>query len=563
MNRPVMNPMRSCRTSMPRVIRNILSSSGCVWWRRRCCVAVGVSVGWVGGALGQPGLALPARQSADSLAGGRAWAGITTDTGEYAPGYHDFSRYTTIPMCMIAVQSELLYQRRTAALRVAVDSLQRTAPWDDTLPQAVRRVARGCGTPFLAQAATATTNLSPLYSLALLMGEDSLAARILARRVGLMSSDVQRQVVELNAIDTLLAAEPSRVAAATALLARLDRAGPAALQTRILAHQRFLAFGTQTFDRARMRTEAEALLALLPEPDPQRSASQNGAVIQQRQAAYAALGRVDWFDAPDSLPVLVARIRQDLQRPGWTAFTALRTAPVDTLLAWAHVPSVPGQGPLTPRLTATYWFPPPGTPASDTLQPAPGTVSLFVRPLTVCANPALWDIAEVGDVSDCDLLVATLARWQQQYGARGLRLTIVTWDVGSARYSGRLAPAMEAQSMARYWQDDMHVPVLVAVQTVPMAHHPPPYPTIYPTESLPWVMTEEGGNWYPNNDLIRIVVTGRDGRLLYAGSDKPDDWKPDNAMSMVDMLLAHLFAPSPATAAAASPRPAPFTAQAP
>jgi hypothetical protein len=569
-----MNPWRSWRTSMHRVVRNMLFPFGFIRWRQLCCVGIGVGIGEV---LGQPGLA-PTRHSiptavpvADAMTDAPQRASRTptnvparrisdtTDTGDYALGHRNFARYTTPLLCVEAARTEAAFARRTVAVAAAAYTIQHTAPEQDTLPARVTRVARACGARFLDQPLTQmdTADLPALFELALLAHQDTLAQAILARSAALAPTDAARQQVWVDGLDTLLHAEPARVAVAMALVTQWNGLGRSALALQVQGASRLLGFWQDHFDRARMRAGAEALLQL--EPDPNLPVATRISLLYGRIAAYGALWQSAAVDHPDSFAVVGQRVIQDLQRPvwdmpGWQQIKlrwvrefqsdrhdagALRAFVMERSDAF-HNLRVDGQ-PMAP-LTADAWFLPASATERDTVYPALGHVSLFVRPNQGCYDTHLWD--SWGDDESCTPELDRLTRWQRQYGPAGLKLIVVGYTEGSALYSGPLPPAGQAQAIAWYVQHFGQLPVTVAVQERLQHRHPLPDGTVFHDKPLfDWMArtirdpqnNKAINTWYDHF----AVLTDRARRLVYIG---PDD------SALLEAVLARVMAPTTTTA---------------
>jgi hypothetical protein len=558
-----MNRLQSCRTSMHRIVWNMLSPSGHIRWRQLCCVSVGVGIGWVGGAIGQPELT-PTRRGihtavptvdtvtdATQLASrtptnvpARRTSGIT-DTGDYAPGHRSFERYTVPLLCVVAARTEAGYARRTATIAAAAYTLQHTAPEQDTLPATVIHVARTCGARFLDQPVShmAAANLPALFELALLARQDTLAQAILVRSVALAPTNAARQQMWLDGLDTLLHAEPARVATALALVADWNRLGRSAIALQLRGVARLLAFWQQRFDRARMREGAEALLQL--EPDTTQPMSIRIALLNGHLIAYGALWQLAAVEHLDSLAVVGQRVVQDLRRsvwdmPGWQqlplewvrTFQSVRHN-ADALRVWATDESaafrnlrVDGQ-PMVP-LVAAYGMTSAGVPGRDTVRPIPGRISLFVRPDVACYDESLYD--SWGD-NACTPTIDRLARWQSMYEKAGLQLTVIGYTSGSALYSGPIPPVAQAHAIAWYVHQFARLPVPVAVQSLGVRRLPAPNGTLKHDDTGAFDRQfKQQGNPFQN---ALAVLTDRAGRVVYVG--------PDDAV-MLDVLLAHFFA---------------------
>jgi hypothetical protein len=496
-------------------------------------------------------------------------AAFTTDTGDYAPGHRDFARYTTPLFCVAAARTEVQYARRTAALTAAAYTLQHTAPEQDTLPASVTRVARTCGVHFLDQpvAHMAAADLPALFALALLARQDTLAQAILARSAVLAPTDAARQQVWLDGLETLLHAEPARVAAATALLAQWTRQGQSAVALQLGGATRFLAFWRDHFDPARIRAGAEALLQM--EPDPTQSVATKIALVNGHKTAYSALLQLTVVDHPDSLAAVGQRLVQDLQRPVWAVpgeqpinlkwvreFQSARHD-AEALRAWAEEDRdafrnvrVDGQ-PMFP-FKAAYWIAPTGATVRDTVvRPTPGRVSLYEQPEINCYNYYLFEGS--GD-KNCTPLLDRLTRWQRRYGGQGLQIIVIgysSWN--GALYSGLLAPAAQAERIAWYVHQFAQLPVPVAVQPLGVTRFPAPDGTLH------WNDYKDHFDFHINLDANNhwqnglAVLTDRAGRVVYVG--------PDDA-SILDGLVLRLVSMPSAGQASTTPSPAPQGAQA-
>ena len=462
--------------------------------------------------LGSPLAAQSAQQAArvrsatDTMPVLPRLATITTDTGDLAPGPRSFTRYLNPLWCVIAAQIRLHELQTSLEAQLSLDTLRFT-PERDTLPTEVGTIARSCGARFTV-AGTAVADLPTLFQLAMLAGQDSVARAVVERRVTLAPTPAVRWAVMSEAIDGYLQAEPARLAAVDTLLVQLEREGAPALVALTHAHRQLLKFDYATQNRVRMRREAERLLAVIPhmtESDLEAGGADDA------QAAWQYLLILAEQDPSDSLPVVAERLRvfylqpllqhylQALQRtPGGAAGTVpttLADAPLAVVLRhfvydqflfdsaravqdiYAGQPGrsasgPPGPGRPTPPLHVAYWFP--VTPG-DTVQPAPGRVSLIV-------NTFDWDClyrhAELlGGLGQCNLTnVIRLRRLLQRYGPAGLSVTLfvaIPAEPSSVLEREPQPAATVAQVIARYVHEALRLPVTVAVDTVSLLQQVP------------------------------------------------------------------------------------------
>ena len=110
-----------------------------------------------------------------------ALAGITTDTGSFALGHQEFSRYTTPLSCVAAATWASQAARMNAAVRTILDTLQDASA--DTIGLGeVRRVAQACGARFTL-ANTEAKYWPALFQLAWAAQNDSFAHAVFTRMV--------------------------------------------------------------------------------------------------------------------------------------------------------------------------------------------------------------------------------------------------------------------------------------------------------------------------------------------------------------------------------------------
>jgi hypothetical protein len=164
-----------------------------------------------------------------------ALAAITTDTGDFAPGHRDFSRYATPTWCLLAVQQDQATRRNPLSTQTALDTLDLVVGrprLEDTLFARVARVARACTAQFPV-AKTGPNELSALYMVAVVARDDALTDAVLRQLLTLAPTDAVRLDLLVWAIEQEITAQPTRVAAADSLMAQLDARGEAAAVARL------------------------------------------------------------------------------------------------------------------------------------------------------------------------------------------------------------------------------------------------------------------------------------------------------------------------------------------
>jgi hypothetical protein len=182
----------------------------------------------------------------------------------------------------------------------------------------------------------------------------------------------------------------------------------------------------------------------------------------------------------DSVPILAAQAQRILRH--YTKADQIRSL-FDRYVDWEHLSSdsvikelapewytsqVSGHG-RAPRLAADYWFPPPGSPAGDTVFPVPGKVNL------ICLGGAPWDGA--GNFKEGLRLgyqqAKTLRNWLSLYGDKGLVVTVVRKVmgyplivIGGYPLDHRMFFTTAAEAHFWQWYDQVYhqLPVTLAVQ---------------------------------------------------------------------------------------------------
>lgn len=493
-------------------------------------------------------------------------ATITTDTGDFALGHRDFSRYDTPGWCRAAALTTLRILRRSLAAQESLDTLS-AMPAQDTQPAGVTTLARACGARFRA-AGTPAADLPDLFKLALREQDDTLALAVLARQMALAPTAAVRDALRMDAIEMMIginkvetgrfhdivefedAAEPARLKGAEVLIAQIDALGPSARVAQMKVHAVLLsmlqASGVEGY---RVRKEAERVIALWQKAaGDQVQADMGGWTVQ---TAYRALVLQTFLEHPDSLPMLAQRARQDMSKiKDSKNFNKTRMDPATPIHAvleqlapegyteegWHEL--LTGQGDTSRasapafHLQADYWFPYPAH-SRDTIVPVPGKVNLIV--------------------SGTGSAVASYVRkWLTQYGPHGLVVTIVgstegvfaNWieaENNNDPLGPPLPPAAEADSLRMVIQDVQRLPVTVAVQKNKFVWRPDG------KREGKWAMTQfisqlHGAiNSYDDDPGI-VMLIGRDGKVKYVkeGYVKAG-WKMDLEPPQLTVLITKLL----------------------
>ena len=403
-------------------------------------------------------------------------ATITTDTGAFAVGHRDFSRYDTPRYCVAAAS----VARRSFERGVASQLLAWRKATDTVGLGATAVVARACGSRFTLNN-TPQPELGDLFELALYAQNDTLAAAVLARLVA-----VGRMTWE-DGMHWYL--DFGRLAAADALLAQVDAKGPTARPLQLLLHATIAHryFRWIPADSSRVRKEDEHNLDLV-----HQIAARGELEFYPVWEAYQDLMRFAVLGDTTQMAAIAWRAKRDLDtfagrisNDNWTerelrqeVDPIIHTQSLDTLLKlltpdWYSEVRYGGR-PLAPRMQADAWFPAPGH-AADTVVPVAGKVNL------ICGGGELnnWpDLVYQPRMLTAWRQAANITHWLAQYGAAGLVVTIVRPADGSPHTGGistgdledwpwLKTPAEEAAFW--HWYDQIYhaLPVTEAVVYVP------------------------------------------------------------------------------------------------
>ena len=496
---------------------------------------------------------------------------VNTDTGDFAPGHVRFQRYTDPLWCVVAARHTRQALRRSLAARAGVDTLQ-YLPEQDTLPREVASVARTCGGHFTV-AGTVEQDLPWLFELALLEDNDTLARSVVARRIALAHTDTVRWRISLWAIAGYLRAEPARVAAADTVIAQLDRNEPHALVARLDAHLLALAFDSKTYARASMHREIDYIRTLIPRltvtdfaarfrPD----SNDVFPVADGLEYVWNMWLGLAYLYTPDSLSMIARQIQQIYLQPPLQRYlkevqqgtipnvgSGVPATIVDSSLTTVirkFLPitvsnnggartanGAPRPGDLAPQLHAAYWF---VAAKGDTVQPARGHISLILNSISMSCLYAQTELMSFED-DKCDRRqVARLRYYLWQYGNAGLAVTVVSPINADAMSVLERPPASSpivAATVARYVRETLHLPVTVAIDTLPLWIQLPEPDGRKFYHHFSAFSQQYNSRYYQENlydrDKTYVVLIGRDGKILYLGKDLTDP--------LLDALLKREF----------------------
>jgi hypothetical protein len=511
----------------------------------------------------------PVRTVTDSVADSARLATITTDTGAFAPGEQDFTRYDTPALCLVAARHLHDLAQRSLAVKLA-----RQAHHDVDTMGAGRTavVVRRCGAHFTLAGAT-PADLSVLFDLALFEQDDTLAQAVVAREVAQAATPAQRHAIWARAYRDY--GWHDRLAAAAALLAQVDALGASARSLQMRLHFSHLFVAKDLDDTVGVRQEIARVLALVQAArDPQDDPTALGVAIKTLELQMA----INALAFPDSLPVIATQASKILSR--WTGEdqncpadmrwcgtswgTLTQQQMLDTLApAWTAFRWKPANA-RVPRLQADFWFPPPGRASSDMVWPVPGKVNLICLGAQVTGDDDKNFGTGIGSTGGSDFVTnfvqaIHIRHWLARYGAAGLEVTIVHRMQGApgkgvTDWQNGVWTQPSADG-ARWWQWAEQVynqlPVTVAVQV----------------QHLDGWLPAPDGRWVHQDtiqflqDILRTnlalsqfpeinkncAVIDRDGTILYRIGQDNEEVK---GFSGVDDILTWLFKGSGAVVSA-------------
>ena len=466
-------------------------------------------------------------------------ASITTDTGAFASGPHDYGKYTP-DLCRSAIRSAEYRARRSLMLTQVLDTLHSTAR-DTTGAGVGATIARSCAMRFV-NAATTVQERFALLDLALAAQQDSLVRAVITQRLAATSTPSVGDALTLNAMDLYLTVLPTRLAGAEWLAARLDSLGTAHQIPRIRAHLKLMrvrALGRESDDELR-----EALTLL----DLGREASDSDfyrleptrAQLYGLNAKTGLLQRV-WMYVlgeyqlrrPADIHTLLERYQREylwrqINRPEnrtliasprgctkpsnesaqqWDCYPVSDSTLSDSLLQIRigtnfSLPSA-SDPPFVP--VADYWFPiQKGTPLAFT----PGKISLLINEI----GAALYDGEYRVLLGSGSPILGYVRRLIARYGT-ALDVTVIVQAHGHTIADGAATPTQEAERARWFFQDLNKIPVNVAVQVTQYTHRPTP-----DNRKVQADTTQIEKLWGEgNSENGKIVVVGRDGHMLATG----------------------------------------------
>lgn len=325
------------------------------------------------------------------------------------PGHADWSSYATPGACLVAAQST-----EKALYGVSFDTARYT-PEHDTLSSNSVAVARRCGARFHVETIPAD-DLLDLVRLSLMSGDDARARSAGERYIAVAPAPGGRSWALLDVANAYLSAHPKRIAAAEAIAARMDALGSSVDSLKDSVHSQLLAVAQRQFSIPDIEREAMAALKAVP------------GNINMMTTILAA----EWYKSSSNAPAETKRLLA----------LARGAQPYDTLVQTFH-DFYYGNTHVHPEFGVVRWN---GDSAVQTW-PVPRKVSILISREILDGAPFMWQ------------------RLARQYGS-AIAIVYVARAKGFFRDSPPLTAQEEAAHLARYFRDDLQMPLTVAVQDV-------------------------------------------------------------------------------------------------
>lgn len=438
---------------------------------------------------------------------------ITTDTGALAPGHRDFSRYDTPGMCLAALAETRAIAQGSLKAQAFADTT-RDVGRDTTGIGRAALVARACLSRF-DSAKVVPSDLPQLFSIALILRDDTLALRALSKRISRAVTAEEASAIRLSALVSLLGLEyivypssldglsrPPLLAAAHRVMG--DLAKDPSFAKRAQMHDILLRFcETQDSLDAVTRAARDLLAVLHAAP---RGAIASDSVWIYSTRAYRALLDVAFLTDPNAVTAIAEQVKRDSleiwdeQRQQNRRADQITTGHVIDLLSVLGTDRDPAKRRAVPPLQAAFLFP----NGRDTTAPVPGKVTVFIT----------GGGAQIAD---------RVRQWLARYEKDGLVVTVVEATDDTAAYwakerygviRGPLTPAAAAEQIRWYYQDYEQLPVTVAVQLHKIRF------TAWPDGRRMRTGKSQFEDWMHLSNLVprlapgSMLVVGRDGKEL-------------------------------------------------
>ena len=498
----------------------------------------------------------PRGAGAQSVVNGAANTVVAQETDNFIPGHQEFSRYTTPGLCLVAARTTRAMLRQNLAVQQILDTLQNSM-WDTLGVRGATVVARACATRFTVTS-VAPQDLSDLFQIALFTQNDTLAQAVLVRAAAGLPTVAARVNLYTGALQAILGGGQISLDRPVVQAVRnyIGQNGGGAV--RLQTHDQVLRYWETHDDVPSITRAAEELLAgarHIPATALVPDSSVSGA--EPIYHAYRDLMKIAFFQAPDSMPSIAQRAKQDL---GWyrTYYTErtkigkwqvyqnidFRSLSVDSIIsllypyrdAWQ-----PGRPRMAP-LRADFWF-----PRADSVQPARGKVTLFV-------------------MGSSRHVATQVRKLIAQYGPSGLNVVLVHatqgWrDYGwyEAALGGPWKASQEADELQWYDREYEQLPVTVAVQAQHFTARSAPDERLDQLDTADFIHGQCKGR-LSNEDVGCTVLVGREGTILYQGygllaRDRSGEWYDNIFADVVAKAMAQLRSNTPsASASAVEPR---------
>lgn len=366
-----------------------------------------------------------------------ALSSITTDTGDFAVGQRDFSRFKAPWTCVGAISvAEAIADRSVEHQMRVVTTFGNSL--SDSVPASVIAVARSCGAKF-SVANTSREDLLDLFQVALISGNDTMASAIIRRFIPSGRIDTAHAGLIDSVVVGYLRARPARIADAEAFLKRMEPQIPSQKRSWILpAWSRLIGFEASRpiVDRPRLRVSVEH-------------------VMTYAGSQYGDTNATNWWKT------VLAQANSGAPE--------IHPTPVPALEAAQWIPSKPNSS-HTPTLVVSM-----GGPWNLFPLPDPALHTWSIWDPNLCVQNRDYVVGPLPFPSDvCIGLQAWLTEWTRRYQPQELSIIIVEIQHGSTLWSEPLNERQEAERLASYFRDHLKLPVTVALVPITKTQLPEP-----------------------------------------------------------------------------------------
>lgn len=385
------------------------------------------------------------RQRSETVAIGLAYS--DADTGRMRPRSDtDYTRYDHPAWCEQSVSTVLRFLWR----RGEHDTLSYDVAIRDTLPTravaAGRHCARGKG---FFEHSTMSLDMRGAYRLALAINDDRAAEAIVHRQYAAARNDSLRALVLLDAVYGYVHVHPVRIALAEFAMTRLDAMPESVMWQQLITHRYLVEHYQSLADPIGMKRHLDHIVTMIEALPPAAQERWKTELATAYEDLWGIVLAMYGAHAPQT-DSFIARGERSVGQQ----FRTLRDFELQHLGIPFALPRIP------------YWFAPGVSPAtvppdSATTQVRPGRVTYVTRVDADCGQLCYDRMSQIRHMLD-------------RYHERGLDVILLAKTNGYSTGTLTQNPDQEAESIRKYYQEYLKLPVIVGVEITPFTHLPSP-----------------------------------------------------------------------------------------